>query len=423
MNYNVQITFHVTKYSYLRLVTFNLYFATTMSQTSYINPESTQQLYGVLEPYFAKHHRQKCYVGLIFNQGKRTMVQINVPADDLPTLLQAKHSQDNDPDSGKNRPEVKGHVEEVKEYVLKRVNKNRPWILGTLTANVDPEKIKVVELGRGICFVVIPRGVKLDITDGQHRKRAIHELIESQEGELIGDNDFPITLVLEKDFKQCQIDFRDMAQTRKLDKSLLLSFGEFEGRIGIVKSIVEQVPMFYKKTELITSSPSTKKKLIFTMNYLARFVSCAFTNNPANNLEDYDVETLSNNLASSLNLFFEECADTRYIHQTLKDNLTVDDVATFKENCILSRSVGIEILGRLFYLAYDEYSNSFKTEKVLQLAQLDWSRSSNLWQGNIILPNIEPNQSSKASKPYKVISNASAVKVAINLVKNNLGWV
>ena len=390
-----------------------------MSQTSYTNPESTQQLYGVLEPYFAKYHRKKCYLGLIFNQGKRKMVQINVPADDLPTLLQAKHSKDNDPDSGKNRPEVKGHVEEVKEYVTKRVDKDRPWILGTLTANVDPEKIEVVELGRGICFVVIPRGVKLDITDGQHRKRAIHELIESQEGELIGDNDFPITLVLEKDFKQCQIDFRDMAQTRQLDKSLLLSFGEFEGRIGIAKSIVELVPMFHQKTELITSSPSTKKKLIFTMNYLARFVSCAFVNNPTDNLEDYDVEALSANLAYSLNLFFEECADTRYIHQTPKDILTVEKVAEFKENCILGRSVGIEILGRLFNAAYDEYNNSFKAEKIIQLAQLDWLRQSILWQGNIILPNID---SAKLSKPYKVVNSASAVKVAINLIKNNLGW-
>ena len=390
-----------------------------MSQTSYTNPESTQQLYKVLEPYFAKYHRKKCYVGLIFNQGRRKMVQINVPADDLPTLLQAKHSKNNDPDSGKNRPEVKGHVEEVKEYVIKRVDKDRPWILGTLTANVDPEKIEVVELGRGICFVVIPRGVKLDITDGQHRKRAIHELIESQEGELIGDNDFPITLVLEKDFKQCQIDFRDMAQTRQLDKSLLLSFGEFEGRIGIAKSIVELVPMFHQKTELITSSPSTKKKLIFTMNYLARFVSCAFVNNPTDNLEDYDVEALSANLAYSLNLFFEECADTRYIHQTPKDDLTVEKVAEFKENYILGRSVGIEILGRLFNSAYDEYNNSFKAEKIMQLAQLDWSRQSTLWQGNIILPNID---STKSSKPYKVVNSPSAVKVAINLVKNNLAW-
>ena len=52
----------------------------------------------------------------------------------------------------------------------------------------------------------------------------------------VGD---PITLVLEGNFNQCQTDFRDMAQARQLDKSLLLSFGEFEGRVGITKALLE----------------------------------------------------------------------------------------------------------------------------------------------------------------------------------------
>lgn len=399
------------------LLTFLGLYQLIMSATQHLTSELTQQLNGVLEPYFAKYHRQKCYVGLIFNQGKRRMIQINVPADDLPTLLQAQHSQDNNPDSGKNRPEVKGHVEEVKEYVLKRVSKDKPWILGTLTANVDPEKIEVTELTRGICLVAIPRGTKLDITDGQHRKRAIHELITSSEGELIGDNDFPITLVLEGEKRQCQIDFRDMAQTRQLDKSLLLSFGEFEGKVGVVKSILENVPMLKDKTELISNSPSTKKRLIFTMNYLARFVGCAFTDDPKNNLEDCDVETLSESLSSALNLFFTECSHTKYIQQTPHESLTVEDVEGFKEHCILGKSVGIEVLGRLFYEAQNDYDSSFNLSKISQLAQLDWSKESNLWRGNIILDDGDSNRS------YKVSTNSSSVKMAVGVAKNALGWV
>lgn len=49
----------------------------------------------VLEPYFAQNYREKCYLGLIFHQGKRQMIQINVPAHDLPTLLQSKPSKNN----------------------------------------------------------------------------------------------------------------------------------------------------------------------------------------------------------------------------------------------------------------------------------------------------------------------------------------
>ena len=119
-----------------------------MPESNSTQPEQNYRLDEVLEPLFAQHHRQKCYPGLIFQQGKRKMVQINVPADDLPTLLQAKPSTDNNPDSGKNRPEVKGHAEEIKEYILKRTKKGKAWILGTLTANVAPEKIEIIEFSK-----------------------------------------------------------------------------------------------------------------------------------------------------------------------------------------------------------------------------------------------------------------------------------
>jgi len=348
------------------------------------------------------------------------MVQINIPAEDLPTLLQAKPSTGNDPDSGKNRPEVKGHAEEIKQYILKRARNDQPWILGTLTANVAPQKIEIIELGRGICLVVIPRGVKLDITDGQHRKRAIHELIESAEGELIGDNDFPITLVLEEDFNQCQTDFRDMAQTRQLDKSLLLSFGEFEGRVGITKSLLEKVAMFYKKTDKIKSTPDSKRNLIYTTNYIARAVSCAFTDDPSDELKNYDVAEASETLGRCLNNFFSECSHTRHISETSVEELRSQDVEKFKDYCILGRSVGLEILGRLLYCTYDrDSSQDFETERVLQLAQLDWSRKSHLWEGNVVLYNSTQTN----NKSYKISSNASSVKVAVSKVKAHLGWI
>ncbi|CBN54448.1 MULTISPECIES: DNA sulfur modification protein DndB [Kamptonema] len=388
-----------------------------MSESNYPQPEPNSRLDELLEPYFAKYHRQKCYPGLIFQQGKRKMVQINVPADELPTLLQAKPATGNDPDSGKNRPEVDGHSEEVKQYIIKRCTKNKPWILGTLTANIAPDKIELVELGRGICLVVIRRGVKLDITDGQHRKRAIHELIESSNGELIGDDYFPITLVLEEDFNQCQTDFRDMAQTRQLDKSLLLSFGEFEGRVGITKNLLDRVSMFYGKTEKIKYSPSTKHKLIYTTNYIAKLVSCAFADDLIDDLQDYDVETSSEVLISCLNQFFSECSQTQHIAETAVENLTIEEVAKFKEDCVLGKSVGVEVLGRLLYCTYDKNDDCFENEKISKLAKLDWSRKSHIWAGNIVL------SSNNSNNTYKITASANAVRAAITAAKTELGWV
>ncbi|RCJ24980.1 hypothetical protein A6S26_17420 [Nostoc sp. ATCC 43529] len=385
-----------------------------------VPPEVKAQFSGFIEPFFSKYHRDRCYPGLIFKHGKRTMLQINVPASDFSGLLQAKPSTGNNPDSGKNRPEVKGHAEEIKQYIVERAKKDKPWIVGTLTANVDPKDITVIELGRGICLVVIRRGVKLDITDGQHRKRAIHELIESPESNLISDDDFPITLVLEGDFRQCQTDFRDMAQTRQLDKSLLLSFGEFSGRVGITKELIQRVPMFQGKTEKIKSSPATKQKLIYTTNYIARFVSCVFTNDPSHQLRDYDVYEASDALVICLNKFFLECSNTEYIFDTNIEELTEDEVAAFKEDCLLGVSVGLEVLGRLLFDTYNREGNYFNQEKVSQLSQIDWSRENSLWKDNIVRIDPKPKN---PEKPYKLSTAANAVADAVKIVKIRLGWI
>lgn len=379
-----------------------------------------QELANFLQTYFNKYYRDKCYPGLIFEQGKRTMLQINVPAHELPTLLQAKPSTNNDPDSGKNRPEVKGHAEEIKEYILDRVENNQPWLVGTLTANVDPEKIEIINLGRGFCLVIIPRSVKLDITDGQHRKRAIHELIEGPQAELIGNNDFPITIVLEKDFRQCQTDFRDMALTKALDKSLLLSFGEFEGRVGISKILIDQFPMFQDKTEKIKASASAKKKLIYTTNNLVRFISLTFTNNADDDLKSFSVENSAKLLIDCLSLFFTQCAETSYIFNTNINDLTVEDVYYFRDNCILGTSVGLEVLGRLLYLTYNRNSHVFDLTKVEQLTKIKWTRDNNLWHGNIVMLDINATNS---TKKYKMGTSPTAVKLAINLVQRELEWL
>ncbi|MCF4968975.1 DNA sulfur modification protein DndB [Nostoc sp. CMAA1605] len=385
-----------------------------------ISPKVQAEFNSFLEPFFSKYHRERCYPGLIFKQGKRTMLQINVPASDFSGLLQAKPSTGNDPDSGKNRPEVKGHAEEIKHYIVERAKKDKPWIVGTLTANVNPKDITVIELGRGICLVVIRRGVKLDITDGQHRKRAIHELIEGAESNLISDDDFPITLVLEGDFRQCQTDFRDMAQTRQLDKSLLLSFGDFSGRVGITKELIQRVPMFQGKTEKIKSSPATKQKLIYTTNFIARFVSCVFTNDPNNQLRDHDVYEASDALVICLNQFFSQCSNTEYIFDTSAEELTENEVAEFKDDCLLGVSVGLEILGRLLYYTYSQADNYFHEGKVLQLSQINWSRENPLWRDNVVRIDTKPKN---PDKPYKLSTAANAVNDAVKMVVSELQWM
>jgi DNA sulfur modification protein DndB len=388
---------------------------TNQDNNNNVSPEIKANFITLVAPLFSEDHIESCYPGLIFHQGKRKMLQINVPAKDLPALLQAKPSTKNDPDSGKNRPEVKGHAKEIKDYVVERAKVGKPWVLGTITANVDEQQIKIHELGRGICIVIIPNGIKLDITDGQHRKTAIHELIFSNESHLVGRDQFAITLILEGDKRQCQTDFRDMAQTKQLDNSLLLSFGEFEGRVGITKNLIEQVLMFQGKTNQIGRNAPTKQKLIYTTNFLARFVSCIFTDSPNDDLKGYNVEQLSEALIECLNKFFSECKDTKDIAETQLDKLTIHQVGAFKESSLLGVSVGLEVLGRLLYWTYQKDSNYFDRQKVSQLAQLDWSRRNSIWENNIVRKSI--------NSDYEVQNRPTAIVDAVKIAKITLGWI
>jgi DNA sulfur modification protein DndB len=384
-----------------------------------ITPEVKAQFSSFIEPFFSKYHRERCYPGLILRHGKRKMLQINIPPGDFPALLVVKPATENDPDSGRQRPEVPGHADEIRNYIIEKAQKGKPWILGTLTANVALGKINILEFGRGICLVVIPRGVKLEITDGQHRKSAIQKLIEGDGSELISDDDFPITLVLEEDIEQCKKDFLDMAQTRKLDKALLLSFGVSEGRTGITKKLVEQVHIFHNKTDKVNDNPSATKGFIYTNNYIARAVSCAFTNNPEADLSDYDVAISSNSLANCLNEFFYECSNTRHISVKKAEDLTVSEIRKFKDECLLGVSVGLEVLARLLHLTYNKDSNYFDETKVSQLAQIVWTRDNPIWENTLI--RIDPNPKN-LNKRYKLSTGANAVTDAVKKIKYELGW-
>ncbi|MBD2592985.1 DNA sulfur modification protein DndB [Nostoc spongiaeforme FACHB-130] len=375
-------------------------------------PDIKANFSSLVAPLFSEHYLESCYPGLIFHQGKRTMLQINVPAKHLPILLQEKSSTKNDPDSGKNRPLVAGHAQEIKDYIVERAEANKPWVLGTITANVDEQLIKIHNLGRGFCIVVIPSDIKLDITDGQHRKKAIQELIFSNESHLVGYDQVAITLILEGDLRQCQTDFRDMAQTKQLDNSLLLSFGEFEGRVGITKNLIEEVQMFQEKTNKI--GKNAKQKLIYTTNFIARFVSCVFAENTTDELKGYDVKQSSEALIVCLNRFFSECNDTKFIAETPVDKLTLHQVGAFRESCLLGVSAGLEVLGRLLYSTYDKERNYFDTQKVSEIAKLDWSRRNSIWANNIVRKS--------GNSDYEVQNRPTAIIDAVKVVKMQLGW-
>ena len=314
--------------------------------------------------------KKRVAIGIGNYQGQRLTIQIIVYASEIPNLFGIV-----------SRPIIESHVSEIKEYILKRVNADKKWILGAITANVEPKLIECKFIGSNLYLVSIPNATPLKITDGQHRISAIALIMTTNHRELIANEQIPITLVLNGSERQADVDFQDMAKGTSIPDSLLVAFN-FEGRDAIAKELVKRVDWFKNSTRWDSASAGSGSKYLYTLNFVAGLVGCAMQGEKNALLEEYDnadkIEQIGIELSETIDQFFLSCPATKALAQNYGE-LTSDEVKDFRASCILGLGIGLEILGCLIYqLRQGNLS-------ITQIAtDIDWSRENKLW--NEIFP-------------------------------------
>lgn len=318
-----------------------------------------------------KYGKERVALGIGNYQGKRLVIQIIIYASEIPILFR-----------NISRPIIESHSLEIEDYILKRVCADKKWILGALTANVDPDLIKYDKIGSNLYLVSIPNGTFLRITDGQHRISAIARLMNSQHREFIANEQIPCSLILEKSSRQTDVDFQDMAKTKTMPSSLMAAFAS-EGKDAIAIEVMNRVNFLSIATRIDSASPGSGSKYIYTLNYISNLVSCAINGDRAATLRDrnaplaeYDseekIEGVGIELSEILNEFFNSCPITSNLSQ--KEELSAEEVKIFRSSYILGLSMGLEILGCLIYQLRQ------KNISIEQVAtQISWSRNNKLW--------------------------------------------
>lgn len=86
----------------------------------------------IIEPLrLETYGRERVYFGLGDYQGKRLIIQFPVYFSEIPTLVPVV-----------NRPVIATHVQEIKDYILHRIQSDKEWILGSLTfPQIDVQEI------------------------------------------------------------------------------------------------------------------------------------------------------------------------------------------------------------------------------------------------------------------------------------------
>lgn len=350
------------------------------------------ELFSAIESLMIKrYNKEKFYLAIVSHQVNRLILSIQVNLAEIPILFNWSSSE-------QKRPLNSNHVKDIKSYLTRRIKNKQPWILGSLTANVNPQQISWQPLGFDACLVGLQIGAKLSITDGQHRIQAITELLNSEYADVLNDYQMPLSLIVEDNFEQNNADFQDMAKTSPLPNSLTLAYS-LEGQGAIARRVCQQVSLFRNSTRWDSSTTGSLNKYTYTLNFIANLVSCAIAGDVKVDLmDDYsnsqDIDRVASQMSNLLNDFFRYCPHTSRL--AAQEEFTVQESLEFRKNSILGRSVGLEILG---YLLYECRLLSQKPIISIQelATKIDWSYSSDWWTG-LLLDN-----SDKLTSQYSVI--------------------
>lgn len=162
----------------------------------------------------------------------------------------------------------KARVPVIARYVAENP---REYILSALCASVDGDLEFVPAAAEGPLRAVgklrIGMSATLLINDGQHRRAALEEAV--RERPLLGDETVSIVVFADRGLARSQQMFADLnSHALRPTKSIRLLYDHRDAMAGLVRRVVEGVPLLRDFTSLDTSSISNRSLKLFTLSSL-----------------------------------------------------------------------------------------------------------------------------------------------------------
>jgi DNA sulfur modification protein DndB len=369
--------------------------------------------------------------GVLFKQGSRYCISTAIPFRRVRTrLLQVDSAKEKgnvaDVQNATNRPVMPDHVNTIANYIKDNVGGR--YILPPMTLNVQ-HKISIyrphyVGAGHfGAVFIVIPETARLSVTDGGHRTNAIirayEDMSEDQRAEFDSDA-ISVMITLEGQLIQIHQDFADCSKTKPLPKSQLAAYDRRNPANGLVLDIVERCKLFYDKIDSTSKSLSALSANLFLTNQVRQLVKellvgdYAMADSPfedkakdllgSNETEHYKRER--DKFSEFIDIVTDAIPVLKEIAQLppgIPRNIIKD---RRQEGWICLTATGMVIIGRIGYELFRDSRADWR-EVAVRLGQVDWSRSGNLWQNNIV-------------RSGKMTTQRAPVRIAVEKVRRSM---
>jgi DNA sulfur modification protein DndB len=368
---------------------------------------------------------------IMFRQGQRWMLTTAFLMPLIRARLQTNHAAKKgsveEVRAATNRPVMPDHVASVKNYL--KANVGKKYILPPLTLNArQPISVYAADYGSTVVAVtiVIPASVRLEITDGGHRKNAldetVNELDEAQLEQFYGDA-VSVMITIEDDLPQIHQDFADASKTKPLPKSQLAAYDRRNPANGIVLDLIDQCPIFKGRIDSTSSTLSKNSNKLFLTNQVRQMVKELLVGAYAMPDEQFEAkakELLGSSESPEYKAELEKFV--QYINKVSDSIPVLREIASVPATGVASNRIsdlraqgwvclqatGLVVIGRIGYDLFKHQISNW-TAYAERLGQIDWRKSGPLWQGNII------------QQGGKLMTQQTPVKGAVTAVRNQIG--
>ncbi len=280
----------------------------------------------------------------------------------------------------------------------------KEYILSSLCASVDGEmEFEPVEAEgplRHVGKLKISMAATILINDGQHRRAAIEEALTQQP--LLGDETISVVIFADRGLRRSQQMFADLnIHAVRPTKSIKLLYNHRDSLAGLVRDVINTIPLFRDFTDLEHTSISNRSLKLFTLSSLHQATAII-----VNKAKDEPISQKDHDMVVS---FWKEV-----IHQ-MPDWQRVETrqvaAAELRRDYIHAHGVAVQAIAIAGEQLLNKYSHDWQ-KRLSGLRRIDWSRANqSLWEGRALVAG----KVNKSKNNVTLVSNVIVTAIGMKL--------
>jgi DNA sulfur modification protein DndB len=316
----------------------------------------------------------------------------------------------------KHKDDIKDYIKIEEEFIIPPIT-----LVATVSLDFRPYTFNGVApdletTGSRAGIIMLPLDFEFECLDGNHRSVAIKELAFEEPSFIAGSN-MLLNIVIESRARKIRQDFVDVNKNAKpTTSSINTLFNTRDPLSALVSDIVvdgtiEGLEYLNETTELLATSVSKNSKKIFTINNIKNaIVEIGGYNSQSTGIktisEKLTDEDYKNQLVNQVKIFFEVLKENPTIKQCIVDR---ESTPVVREKNIITSGTGIIVLARIAGNLFNKFDENEVNYEIRRVMELDWSRDSELFQGNILVAD-------------KIVNSRGAIELAVEKVEEYLGY-